>query len=141
MKLDGRIVVDEIKKSFRAEDERGHHLTAVNCLAYAIDGAGLDEWNDSIGEHLRMDAQMAVISQKRPDRIRNTADAHLQSRPIFNEAGDVLSYFHLNWRYRTWRQFEERRTALHEHIDVVDVNERIAMDAGHLRIDLCNNHA
>jgi hypothetical protein len=51
--------------------ERGDHLVRSQRLARAGHDALLDEVDDSVGEQLRVDAEVAVIAERDEHRVRN----------------------------------------------------------------------
>ena len=59
--LDHRVVVDEVVQPLGAHQERGHDLAPVALLAGAGDDAGLDQVDDRVGEHLGVDAEVALV--------------------------------------------------------------------------------
>ena len=58
MKREQRIVVHVIVNLLRAEAEAGDDFAVVNRLAFAGDGAALDEFDEIVGDHFGVDAEV-----------------------------------------------------------------------------------
>ncbi len=59
-------------------------------LTRAGDHAGFDEVDHAIGEHLRMDAKVAMPGQRLQYRVGHGADAHLQGRAVIDQGRDMF---------------------------------------------------
>ena len=106
MKLDGGIVADEIEEPTRAQNEGGNDLARMNGLALTVDDTRLNQGNDPVGEHLGVNAQVAMAFEKRPDRIGNSSDAHLDGRSLLNESGHMFRNLYLHLGYRALWQLK-----------------------------------
>ena len=93
MELDLRIAIDEAVQRVGTNGERGHHLAGVHGLARAIDHARVKEGKEAIGEHLGMDAEIAVGLQLAEDGVGDGANAHLEGCPVGDERRDVAAHF------------------------------------------------
>ena len=66
-------------------------LPRLRSLRAPVIDAGLDEVDDDVGEHLGVDAEVALVAQGQRRRRRDRADAQLERRPVRDEVGDVLA--------------------------------------------------
>ena len=64
-------------------------LTFIYFFLGIVDGTALDERNDAVRKHLRMDAQIPVIFQRWQNGVRNPADSHLCA----DDNGNLLMKF------------------------------------------------
>ena len=65
-----------------AEKEGRDYLAAVDLLAGAIDDTLADQAKDAVGEHLGVEAKVAVILKAGGEGVRKSADAHLDAGPV-----------------------------------------------------------
>ena len=77
--------------ALRADHEGGDDLAAVDLLARAGHDAGLDQVDHAVGEHLGVDAQVALVAQRAPRPLRDRPDPQLQGRAIRDQLGHVLA--------------------------------------------------
>lgn len=91
MHLDEWVVVDEVVEAFRSHDERADELPATQRLPQRRDDAALDEVDDAVREHLRMNAEAAVAAELGEHGVRDRSDAELQRVTVADESGDSLS--------------------------------------------------
>ena len=89
VELEHRIVVDKVEDFPRSQDETRNDLAWLEVLARAGQDAGLDEWNQAVGNHLTVSAQILAINEELQHRIRYAADPGLQHRAVFDEVGNV----------------------------------------------------
>ena len=82
-----------------------------------------------------MDAEILVAAELSEHGVRNRADTHLQAGPVFDQRGAVFADRRLDFVGLREMSFLERRVVLHEQVDVVDVNERVAERAGNMFVD------
>ncbi len=73
--------------------------------------------------------------------IGDAAVAHLDRVAVLDKPGDVLADTLGDFRVRIGGVLQERFVVVHEKVHIVDVNERVAVHAGHVRVDLCHDHA
>src|SRR5688572_9670638 len=96
-------------------------------LRIVIDNLSLDEIEDTIGEHLRVQAEVFAVFEVGEDRIRNRADADLQRAAVFDQAGDVftnaLDDVAGGWCRRNLVQLSVTRD---EVVDLRDVEKAVA---------------
>ena len=94
--------------------------------------------DNPIGEELRVDAEVLSVLQMGQHRIRKRSDSHLERRAVRNQLGypfgDLLH--HRIAGIRRHPVLVKRRIHFHNVVEVLDVNERVAEDVGHLRVDL-----
>ncbi len=60
VELDRRVVIDEVVELAGAQGKGGDYLAGVDGLARAVDDAGTEQGKQAIGEHLRVDAEVAM---------------------------------------------------------------------------------
>ena len=85
------VAVDEIVDFLRAHHEGGDNLAPVEFLVVTRDDAFLHQRQDTVAEHLSMDADVFVVVEARKNGVRYAANAHLQAGTVFNEFGTVAS--------------------------------------------------
>jgi len=83
-----------------------------------------------------VDAQLAVVLERREDRVRHRADAHLERRAVVHEPRHVPPDGLLHIGPRRRREVRQRPVHLHAEVDLADVQQPIAVGARHLRVDL-----
>ena len=134
--LDGRVVVDEIIDTLRAEGKRRDGLAAVDLLFAVVDRAALDQLDHGVGEHLGVDAEVVLALERHAGRIRDRADAELQARAVRDKVGDEAAdrLAHVVKLHR--RQHRQVVVILHERVDLRDVDQRAAQRAGLAIVDL-----
>lgn len=79
---DKRVVVDKVVETASAAAERGNDPPLIFLLLGVGNDPALDQGQDSVREHLRMDTQVPVRGQAGEHRVRDGADAHLQGGPV-----------------------------------------------------------
>jgi hypothetical protein len=90
MEREQRIIVHVVVNLLRAEAEAGHDFAAINRLAVSGDGAAFDEFDDVVGDHFGVDAEVFLVLEEAEQRLRNAADAELDGGAVFDEGGDVF---------------------------------------------------
>ncbi len=134
--MDDRVVVDEVVQAPRAHEERGHHLAGVEALAGVGDDALVVEVDDALAEHLGVDAEVVLLVQEHEDGVGDAADAELQAGAVLHEAGDVAADRLLHRTYPGGRQLDDRLVALDDRVDLVEMDERVAVGARHVGVHL-----
>src|SRR5687767_12101379 len=86
-----RVIVHEVIKPARAEDEARDELAGVDALLRAVDDAPFDEAHHAVGEHLGVDAEVAVRVERAQHSVGDGADAHLERRAVLDEPRDVAA--------------------------------------------------
>src|SRR4051812_49185548 len=74
--------------------------------------------------------------ERATNRIRQSADAHLQRGLVWHQSGNAFADGCILWPESSNRRFEQRRLVFDYPVDLGDMKKRIAKDAGHARIDL-----
>ena len=64
-------------------------LRGLKFLRAPVMHARFDQRNHAVGDQLAVHAQVLTVHQEGQHRIGNSADARLQHRTIFDQAGDV----------------------------------------------------
>ena len=136
MEFEDRIVVHEVEQVLRAQSESQDDLARLEVLARAGDHARFDQRNHAVGDQFAVNAQVLAVHQQGQHRIRNAADAGLQHRAVFDQAGDVARDRDLQIGDYGLLQRAQRPRRLDERINVVDVDEAVAVGARHLVVDL-----
>ena len=101
-------------------------LPRLRSLRGAGDDAGLDEVDDRVGEHLGVDAEVALVAQGERGRRRDGADPELERRAVGDEVGHELADPPLDVADRADRVLVRRDVDLDREVDVVDVDEAVA---------------
>ena len=123
----------------KRKGKAGDDLAAIDGFARARDHALLDQIDHTIGEHLRMDAQITPVGERLERRIGNRADTKLERCAVFDEGGDLLS----NARMCRVRPLigqsaldgVERLIPAHGVRNALQRDKALAMNSRHLRID------
>ena len=68
VELEDRILVDEVEELLCAQNESRDDLTRMEGLARAVDDAGFDQGDHAVGEHLGMDAKVALVRRGTTER-------------------------------------------------------------------------
>ena len=55
------------------------------------DDARLHERDDAVGDHFGVDPEVLPVAEELDGRVGNAADAELQRRAVFDQAGHVLA--------------------------------------------------
>ena len=139
MELDQRVVVDEVVEPLSPHAERGDYLAVVQRFLPVRDDARFDEIDDTVGEHLRMQAQVVFVSQVREDRIGDHSDPRLNRRPVADQPRHILAYSHGHFVGLGWRPRDQGQVALYDIIYILQMHEAVAECSGHLFVDLCDH--
>ena len=111
-------------------------LPAVALLARAGDDAGLDEIDDRVGEHLGVDAEVALVAERERGGGRDAADAQLERGAVGDELGDVLADPPLDVAELADRVLVGRHVDLDGEVDLAHVDEAVAERARHRAVEL-----
>ena len=128
------VAVDRFVQRPRTETEAAHDLAGMQRLRGTGHDAGLVEIDDPVGEHLGVDAEVAhaALQQQRAHGIRHRADADLQTRAVFDLAGDQSRHGTVGISRCRVRQLGHRLTVTFD--DVVDLADvEAVLDAVHVR--------
>ena len=87
-----------------------------------------------------MDAQVLLVPQEFQDCVRDGADAQLQGGAVLHQGGHVPADGLLHLADGSAAQFRQRCGRLHTIGQLGDVEEGLPHGAGHLVIDLGNDH-
>ena len=74
--------------------------------------------------------------QRRQDGVGDRADAHLERRAVVDQFGAVAGDGMLRLAERGRVMFGERRVGFDGKVDIADMDQTVAVGAGHLRVDL-----
>src|SRR5262249_253153 len=78
MQFHSRVVMHELVPPLRTEDETGSNLPRVQRLSRARDDASLHQLDCAVAEHLRVNAEVTVISQKMKHAVGNRTNTELE---------------------------------------------------------------
>ena len=78
-----------------------------------------------------MHSQIAFVVELRENRVRNSADAHLQRGAVLDQRGHVLTDLHFHRRGRLHRNLQQLFFRLHEIIHLTCVQEAVAEGTRH----------
>ena len=87
---EGRVVVDVVINPLRAKGQRGHALAPVDGLALVGGCPTGEQLHHTVGEELRVDAQLPLLPQGQPHCLRHRPDAQLEGGPVGHLGGDEL---------------------------------------------------
>ncbi len=136
MELNGRVVVHELEQASRSGDETGDGPSPMDVLQFVRHHAGLDQIDDTVREHLRVDAEL-VLAEQAPQRgVRNRADPHLQRRAIGDQGRHLFADGVLDRRRRDRLEHVQRAVRMDERVKAIEGDERVAEGARHLLVDL-----
>ena len=136
MKREQRIVVHVIVNLPRAEAEAGHDFAAINGFAVSGDGAALDEFDDVVGDHFGVNAEVFLVLEKPKHRLRNAANAEFNGGTILDEGGNVFGNLPGRLGRFGRRHLQNRRLGRNQHVNVMHVDEAIAQRPRHVGIHL-----
>ena len=139
VELEEGVVVDVVVELACAHGEGGDDLVSADGLLGAGDGAALDEVDDPVAEHLGVDAEVFLVFEELGDGLGDVSDAALDGGAVFDEAGDVGADLAEAVVDGVGGGFEDGLGLLDEDIDLVDVEVAVAVGAGHLVVDLCDD--
>ena len=132
-----RVAVDQVVQSPGTHGEAGHDLVALARLPPPGEDALLQQRNDRVGDHVRVDAQVPAVGQVLERRVGDAAQADLQRRAVLDDAadvaGDLLDDLILGRRMDV---LADGRRHGHQTVDAVDVQHRVAHGPRHRWIDL-----
>ncbi len=77
------------KMRFDAENESDDDLARLEILALAGNHAGFDQRDGAIGDQFAVNAQILAIHEQGEHSVGNAADAGLEHRAVFDQAGDI----------------------------------------------------
>jgi len=120
--------------------ERGHGLPPVDGLAGVVDDALLHQLDDAVADELRVDAQVLLAAEVRENGVGDRSVAHLDGVAVLDEAGHVVSDPLGDFRVGRGVVLQQRLVVGDQEIDVVDVEEGVAVDPRHVTVDLCDDH-
>jgi len=131
-----RVVIEEVVQAPVPHDEAGDDLAGMHALLLPRDNPSLDQIDQSIGKHLRVDAKATMVAESRQRGVRDRTDAHLQGGTVLDQRGNVLPNLLLNGRQ--WRRLEQRQlfVAFDHCVKNIPMNQRFPVRAGHVLIDL-----
>ena len=87
-----------------------------------------------------MQAQMFMMAQGVDDRIRNAAHTNLQGGPVGYLGGHIVTYLGLYLIRHGCRHFHQWHIAATHSRNLADVYQWIAVEMGHILVDLSNDH-
>ncbi len=122
-----------------AHAEGRHGLPAVDGLAGVVDDALLHQLHDAVADEFRVDAQVLLAVEVREDRVGDRPVADLDRVAVFDKPGHVVADPLGDIRVRSGVVLEQRLVVGHDEIDVVDVEEGVAVDPRHVPVDLDDN--
>ena len=140
--LDGRVAVREaVEPGVGAEQDARDADARVHPLRGVGDDAALDQVDERVADHPRVDAEVAPVREHRDDRFGNRAEADLQRRAVGNERVDVRRDPALELADRRARQLDRLPVGFDEHVDVGFVERDVARRLRHLAIHLGDDDA
>ena len=131
---DIRIMVNEGIDLLTTQQEGRNHLSRINLLVRAIDDPFLDELEQSVCEHLRMQAKILMVRQLSGEGVWQCAYAHLQAVSVLDEARAILANEFLDIGRLHETGGHERCIIFHEVVEFVERDE-IAISKGNVGID------
>jgi len=112
--------------------ERGNRLSPIDRLPRVVDDALLHEVDDAGAQKLGVHAEVLLLREGREDGIGEAPVSHLNGVAVLHNSRDVVAD-PLRYLARHARLVgQERLVVVYDEVDVVDVHERVAVDARHL---------
>ncbi|OQA29700.1 MAG: hypothetical protein BWY57_03250 [Betaproteobacteria bacterium ADurb.Bin341] len=140
---DGRVVVDEVVETLRAEREGGDHLAGQHARIGSRrrfgDGASLVEVQHAVGEHLGMDRQTLLVQQFAGNGVGNAADAKLDTGAVLDQVTDIGADLAVTIIRVDDGQLRQGIVVFDQEIDVVEVDHRVAVSPRRLSIHFQND--
>ena len=99
------------------------------------------ELDDAVGEEFRVDAQVLLDGEVGDNGVGDPPVAHLDRIAVLDKPGDVFADTLGDFRVGRRVVFQQRFVVVHKKVDIIDVNERVAVHPGHVRVDLGHDHA
>ena len=96
----------------------------------------LHQLGDAVAQKLRVDAEMLLVAEVREDRVREASVSDLDRVAVLDDAGDVLPDLLGDLTGNGRLVLQERFVVVDDEVDVVDVDERVAVHAGHVGVGL-----
>src|SRR5512146_1447184 len=91
MEFEDWVIVHEVEEILGDEHESQDDLSRFEVLGFAVDDPRIDQGHNIVGNHFRVNAEIAMVTQIREDSVRNSADTKLQAGSIGDESCDVFS--------------------------------------------------
>ena len=111
-------------------------LPRLRSLREPLIDARLDEVDDAIGEHLRVDAEVLLVGEGRADGGGDRSDPELDRRAVGDQVGHEAADPPLDLADRAGCVLVRRDVALDGEVDVVDMDEAVAEGARHRPVEL-----
>jgi len=113
----------------------------VEALPFPGDDAPLHQVDDPVGEHLGVHAQVLLLVQVGQDGVGHAAVADLDGRPVRDQVGHVLPDARGGaGDLPLTGELQDRLVVLHEVIDLLEVQPAVPAQAGHVGVDLGDDH-
>ena len=105
------------------------------------DHAGLDEVDDRVGEHLRVNPEILLFLQELQHRLGDPADSQFQGTPVLHQRRDEFADLPRDLVRLGRLELDHRRVGRDQDVQIVHTEETVAEGARHLRVDLRDDEA
>ena len=140
-KENGGVVVRGIRRFLSSPCEKAATvIPGFSFFLRIVDDSGLDQVHEAIAEQFGMHPQMLFVEQVGHDRIRQPPVTDLDGIAVLNEAGHVVADPLCRFIERNGRKLQEGFVMADDEIDILDVDEPVAMNTGHVGVHLCDDH-
>ena len=134
MHLEPPVAVHPAIETLRAEGEGRDALAREGRLEPVGDDARLDQREDAVTDHLRVDAEVLAVGELHDDGVGDGAEPDLDGRPVGDELGDVRADRLLDRPDLGQSHGGQRALVLDDRGDLVDVHVAVAEGVRHLRV-------
>ena len=138
--LDGRVVVDEVVGRLVSHAERRDRLAAVDGLPGVVDHPAPHEVGDPVGEQLGVHAEVLLAREGGEDGVGDAAVAGLDGVAVLDDAGDIAADAAGDLVRNGGLELQQRLLVDHREVDLVEVEEPLAVHARHPGVDLGHHH-
>jgi hypothetical protein len=118
------------------QHERRDDLAAIDFLLGARNDTFLDQVDDGVGEHLRVNAEISLVVKCRSDSARNGTDAELKCCFVGNQVGNECANPSLGFADSGLDMNVGRPIDCNAKVDAIDVEKAISVRSRHSWIDL-----
>ena len=135
-KPDVLIAMHEVVGLSISHAEGGYTFSPIQIFPTVVDNPFSHQFHNPVGQQFRMYSKMLLVFQLGQNSIRNAPVPDLEGVAVLNDASHVFPNSPGNLVGDTRFELQQGFIMGYHIIDVVEMNQRIAIDPGHLRIDL-----
>ncbi len=134
--IDEGVFVQEPVGILGPHAEGGDGLSPIDVLSGIVNDPGLHQIRDPVGEELGVDAEVLFVGEVREDRVGDRPVAHLDRGAVLDHPRDVASDPLGDLPGDRVLIGQKRLVVVDEVVDVLDADEPVTVDSGHVGVDL-----